>query len=500
MSDESVGAVRGASEGGVAGDHLPHQTHPMLVAPSTSDEYNTVKAVLIPIACWRVDDIRFEFGSSFIKPDAKDEFQELDSLMKAHPGAPISIFGHADPVGYDDFNKQLSGRRVQAVYAVLTRKTDLWEDLYKNPVGTDKWDTDEIQMMLSALGYYKGPINGELDQETDEAVRSFQGHGLEVDGNPGANTRPKLYKAYMDLICVDKNGSPCQLDPVEDFLARGVDEKGKGDYQGCSEFNPRLLFSQEEENEYSKEENKPKRNAENAPNRRVIAFLFRPGSQVNPKSWPCPRAKEGIAGCKKRFWSDGNERRNTRHPTERREYEKTKDTFACRFYDRMASLSLCEAFLLLNFRIRLFDPFARPIPNAPYRLIFGKQTRKGKADTHGWILVSDAVSPDTAVVRWGYPSEEESQTEETPQLPYELEIRLKDEEDEEMAASRRLHNLGYYNYKGRTLEDNIRAFQRAYGREQTGNLEDIKEDLWKYHDTAEPEPLVEDDSEESEAP
>lgn len=342
MANESSG-VRGTSQGGLSGEHPQRKIQRVLVAPSSDGEYNTVKVALVPVACWRVDDIRFEFASSFIKPEATDEFQELDALRKDHPYAPLSIFGHADPVGDDASNKTLSGRRAQAVYGMLVRNTDLWEDLYKNPCGQDKWDTDEIQIMLSSLGYYRGPITGKQDPDTLDAIKAFQREqGLDDDGDPGSQTRPKLYKAYMDHVCVDKKGEPYQLAHQEDFLARGADPGGRGDYQGCSEFNPCLLFSQEEEAEYQKSPNREKRNAENAPNRRVMIFLFKPGSKIEPSRWPCPRAKEGIAGCKRWISQEGEARRSTRHPTERREIDKGDNTFGCIKYIRWAIDSPCE--------------------------------------------------------------------------------------------------------------------------------------------------------------
>ncbi|MEJ7714123.1 MAG: peptidoglycan-binding domain-containing protein [Pyrinomonadaceae bacterium] len=51
----------------------------------------------------------------------------------------------------------------------------------------------------------------------------------------------------------------------------------------------------------------------------------------------------GIKVCQSRFWSDHEARRNTHLPGEQREYIKTHDTFACRFYDRLARRSPCEA-------------------------------------------------------------------------------------------------------------------------------------------------------------
>lgn len=342
MSD-STQSSETASSGVFGGNNEPLTSQPVFVAPSTGQEFNAISIRLNPVACWRVDDMRFEFGLSFVKPDLKDELQLLYSLKTQHAGAPLSIYGHADPVGRDQDNKALSGRRAKAIYALLTRKVELWETLYENPSGSDRWNTQEIQIMLSALQYYPGPINGQLDQQTEDAVREFQtDNDLVVDGIPGPNSRAKLFKAYMDLICVDQDDKPYQLNPEIDFLAQGQDSNGKGDYQGCSEFNPLLLFSEQEQQEYEGNQDNTQRNAENAPNRRVIVFLFQAGSRVNIDKWPCPSAEQGMEQCKKRFWHDGETRRSSRLPEERRKFEDTRDTFACRFYQRLSTLSPCE--------------------------------------------------------------------------------------------------------------------------------------------------------------
>ena len=113
----------------------------------------------------------------------------------------------------------------------------------------------------------------------------------------------------MDSVC----GKNFKLNQADDFLA-GSDPGGKGDYQGCSEFNPVLLFSQKEEAAFAKPDQKETRDKENARNRRVVVLLFSPGLRVDFAKWPCPRAKEGATGCRKRFWSDGEKRRGQRLP------------------------------------------------------------------------------------------------------------------------------------------------------------------------------------------
>jgi hypothetical protein len=329
-------------EGGGAHDTPPRQTHEMLLAPTTADHRNTVRAQLIPVGCFKMEDLRFEFDSSIIRPEARKEFPKLAKLVAAHKEAPLSIFGHADPTGKDSYNKTLSGRRAKAVYALLIRDLDLWEELYNSKIEGvgDPWKYKAVQVMLKALGRAPGPLTGTLTPQTIQAVKGFQrDNGLTDDGDPGPLTRGKLFPQYMDLVCVDESGAPFKLEKT-DFLAKGADPKGKGDFQGCCEFNPLMMFSSSENADFQKPSKKPERDRENAINRRVMALLFRPGTTVTPDKWPCPRADEGVAGCEKRFWSDAKKRRQFQ--ADRRLFENTQDTFACRFYQRLTTGSPCE--------------------------------------------------------------------------------------------------------------------------------------------------------------
>jgi hypothetical protein len=104
MGDDKQGIIHSASEGGVVGDLPAADPFLFFVGPSTADQFNTARLRLIPIACLRVDDIRFQFDSSFIvfdsssdpntdePKDIRAEMQQLAALVKANPGAPLSIF------------------------------------------------------------------------------------------------------------------------------------------------------------------------------------------------------------------------------------------------------------------------------------------------------------------------------------------------------------------------------------------------------------------------
>jgi hypothetical protein len=355
MGDNQKGAIHTATEGGVIGKHAAVDSFQFLVGPSTSNEFNTARLRLIPIACFRIDDVRFKFDSSFVLPEVQADMSSFADLRKSDPrvdGAPISIFGHADPTfqgnfelgsstaeSGDDYNKTLSGRRSIAIYAMLIRDPSFWNTLFSNHLGADVWGEDSLKTILGALDQGGSSSPGGSSQNSSDSEKNAR---LRNIANDSAQRR-QLFLQYMDLLCGD-----LKLDKSTDFLARGAGPDQKGDVQGCSRFNPLLLFSQEKEAEFkTADQNKDQaalatRNIDNAPNRRVMILIFRKGSQVLPAKWPCPTFKEGAAACKKRFFSDADARRSTHTPGADRKFDQTQDTFACRFYQRISDDSPCE--------------------------------------------------------------------------------------------------------------------------------------------------------------
>src|SRR4029079_10470752 len=138
-------------------------------------------------ACWRLDDTRFEFDSSFVKPGAARELKMLAETRDDQPGATLSLFGHADPVGNDDYNKALSGRRARAIYGMLLRDTALWEKLFHtDPVCPgDKWGQLSLETMLTTGG-----------RDPSEAK--------DLAPKGASDQREALYLQYMNLLCGPK--------------------------------------------------------------------------------------------------------------------------------------------------------------------------------------------------------------------------------------------------------------------------------------------------------
>lgn len=208
----------------IAGAFPSTDSPALLLAPTTAGkEKNVLRMPLIPLACWRMDELWFDFDSSFIRPESVTEFAELAGLRAAFPGSPLSVFGHADPTGDDAYNERLSGRRAEVVYALLIRDTARWESLYSKPAGGDNWGMRSIQVMLKQVGHDPGPADGVIG-----AVQDFQRENkLTDDGDSGPKTREKLSRTCMDTICLDEANAPFLITKGE-FLGKGQDSGGMG--------------------------------------------------------------------------------------------------------------------------------------------------------------------------------------------------------------------------------------------------------------------------------
>ena len=113
---------------------------------------------------------------------------------------PITVFGHADPVGEDEPNKGLAGRRAQAIYGLLTRDVQAWEDLYKSAHPYDDWDTRSLQVMLDAVSGAPGQSTAQHQERCGPAQATLwrlHEQDLPAELAPVDERKDSLHKASM---------------------------------------------------------------------------------------------------------------------------------------------------------------------------------------------------------------------------------------------------------------------------------------------------------------
>ncbi|HEU4602025.1 MAG TPA: OmpA family protein [Steroidobacteraceae bacterium] len=67
-------------------------------------------------------DVLFDTGKSTLKPGAYTTIERLASVLKEDPKRQVTIEGHTDSVGSDEYNQQLSEARANAVRSALLER------------------------------------------------------------------------------------------------------------------------------------------------------------------------------------------------------------------------------------------------------------------------------------------------------------------------------------------------------------------------------------------
>jgi len=222
----------------------------------------------------------FEFGRSFVRSSAIQQLSEIAEALRNTTDMMAMIFGHTDISGGEALNKELSERRARAVHALLTNDSGAWEQLFSGtadgPNWKEKWDVEEAQHMLNALGCADdsgAPLveNDKRDEPTKQAIHRFQRGDfpdrpveqapLPESDNLGADGRRALFLAYAKRISRQPI-APDRFAPISGSR-----------FMGCGEFNP--LSS----------------NARDEASRRVHIFVLDPVAV--PDDLPCALRKLG---------------------------------------------------------------------------------------------------------------------------------------------------------------------------------------------------------------
>lgn len=125
--------------------------------------------------------------------------------------------------------------------------------------------------------------------------------------------------------------------------------------------------------------------------------------------------------------------------------------------------------------VRLTDEHGQPASKAKFHIVSGGELeyggQQGTADDHGQIVIKPQVGVDHGEIRWST-----SAGECARRLFFVLGSGIQ-------GLERRLQNLGYV--AGPTVEDDVRAFQREFRRDESGMIAHIRDALTAWHDRGE---------------
>jgi outer membrane protein OmpA-like peptidoglycan-associated protein len=68
-----------------------------------------------------MSDVLFDTARHTLSAGAREKLAKISGIVVSHPGLQLSIEGHTDSVGTDDYNQQLSERRAESVRSFLVQ-------------------------------------------------------------------------------------------------------------------------------------------------------------------------------------------------------------------------------------------------------------------------------------------------------------------------------------------------------------------------------------------
>ncbi len=113
------GAIIGAVVGGAAGAIIGQQMDKQAKELEEDLEDAEVERVGEGIQITFDSGILFDFDSSALRPEARQNLRDLAQSLKQYDNTDLLIVGHTDAVGSDDYNYRLSERRAEAAMVYL---------------------------------------------------------------------------------------------------------------------------------------------------------------------------------------------------------------------------------------------------------------------------------------------------------------------------------------------------------------------------------------------
>lgn len=119
----ALGAIIGGTVGGVAGAVIGKQMDKQAEEMQKNIPEATVTRVDEGILLELKGEILFGFDQSNLTSDAKQNLNELASILQKYPDTDIEIQGHTDSKGSANYNRDLSERRANTVKSYLVQNS-----------------------------------------------------------------------------------------------------------------------------------------------------------------------------------------------------------------------------------------------------------------------------------------------------------------------------------------------------------------------------------------
>ncbi len=117
-----VGALAGAAAGGAVGNYMDRQEAAMRAQLEDERRRNAIEVERIKEDTLRLvlnDDVSFDSNSDKVKPSFHSSLNKVNQVLGHYQNSRITIVGHTDSKGTQDYNQGLSERRAKAVQSYL---------------------------------------------------------------------------------------------------------------------------------------------------------------------------------------------------------------------------------------------------------------------------------------------------------------------------------------------------------------------------------------------
>jgi len=114
----AIGAAVGAALGGGAGYAMDRQRQDFereLAAERARDEVQIEQLRRDVLLLTLDQDVQFAVDSAAIQPGFRDTLAKVADVLNRHPGTEVTVIGHTDSTGAENYNQTLSERRAAAV-------------------------------------------------------------------------------------------------------------------------------------------------------------------------------------------------------------------------------------------------------------------------------------------------------------------------------------------------------------------------------------------------